>query len=513
MPISRKKTCVQCRKAKARCSLTLPRCTRCIDKSLACDYARMVPYSVTTPASPATNANTHPGDLRDAAADLRVLTASNGHHSHGLPPGSAHVLLDSLGMVSSSSSTPPLSSAAPMTVPGRSDWPLLHVDLGPDAAGLDTSAMPPIEPCQNVFSFLNSMTIPSHAAPEGVQDEDTRLRNPITGSGTQSDFLLHDVRSRILTKRRGLNATTVLSTRAILGQVCAYPAMMVKGPILPPFIHSRCSLDDSLTHDCAKAQKHNCLRRTLSICASLVGMWLDKTPVNSPFVWETIYNEVARLQKEHEAYDSETLLESVQALTVYLLLQAQDTETLAKNDVKFLLITLGEIGQKMHTTLGYNTVLDTIETPFCRSTWVLYESSRRTLCLLYVVEMFLEVTLRQHEARCCQSFANAPLPCTRELWEVPSTYEWSKRYAAFLRGRAVDKILTLADYKLSHQLSAEELVSGTGTGEGGGSITQDVIRWCEGLDQFGTLISLAATLVKYENGPSIIGSHAYNKIA
>ncbi|KAL5085238.1 hypothetical protein Trisim1_010801 [Trichoderma cf. simile WF8] len=510
MPISRKKTCVQCRKAKARCSLTLPRCTRCIDKSLACDYARMAPYSGLPPTSSAANANTHPGDLHSAAADLRVLAARNGHHTHGLP---GNVLLDSLGMVSSSSSTPPLSSAAPMTVPGRPDWPLLHVDLGPDA-GLDTSAMPPIEPCQNVFGFLNSMTMPGHAAPEGVvQDEDTRLRNPITGSGTQSDFLMHDVRSRILTKRRGLNATTVLSTRAILGQVCAYPAMMVKGYNLPPFIHSRCSLDDSLTHDCAKAQKHNCLRRTLSICASLVGMWLDKTPVNSPFVWETIYNEVARLQKEHEAYDSETLLESVQALTVYLLLQAQDTETLAKNDVKFLLITIGEIGQKMHTTLGYNTVLDTIETPFCRLTWVLYESSRRTLCLLYVVEMFLEVTLRQHEARCCQSFANAPLPCTRELWEVPSTYEWSKRYAAFLRGRAVDKILTLADYKLSHQLSAEELVSGTGTGEGGGSITKDVIRWCEGLDQFGTLISLAATLVKYENGPSIISSHVYNKIA
>ncbi|KAL7908112.1 hypothetical protein GGI35DRAFT_53757 [Trichoderma velutinum] len=505
MPISRKKTCVQCRKAKARCSLTLPRCTRCIDKSLACDYARMVPYPVLTPASSDTNDNTHPGDLRDAAADLRVLAARNGHHCHGYP-GSA--LIDSLGMASSSSSTPPLSSAAPMTAPGRSDWPPLHVDLGP-GAGLDTSTMPPIEPCQNVFSFLNSMAMPGHAAPEVTQDEDARLRNHITGSGTHSDFLMHDVRSRILTKRRGLNATTVLSTRAILGQVLAYPAMLVKGHTLPPFIHSRCSLDDSLTHDCAKAQKHSCLRRTLSICASLVGMWLDKTPVNSPFVWETIYNEIARLQKEHESYDSETLLESIQALTIYILLQAQDTETLAKNDVKFLLITLGEVGQKLHATLGYNTFIDTTEKPLCRETWVLYESTRRTLCLLYVVEMFLEITLRQNEARCCQSFAAAPLPCTRELWEVPSTYEWSKRYSEFLRGRAVDKILTLADYKLSHQLSAEELVSGTGTGEGGGSITQDVIRWCEGLDQFGTLISLAATLVKYEAGPSIIGSSVY----
>ncbi|UKZ78371.1 hypothetical protein TrVFT333_006108 [Trichoderma virens FT-333] len=448
----------------------------------------MAPYPVLSPTIPSPNTNTHPGDLRNGAANLRVLAAR--HEQHGqVPPG--YVVMDSLGMVSSSSSSPPLSSDEPIPASSRSDWPLLHVDLGPDA-GLETMA--PIEPCQNIFSFLNSLNMAGHAAPTSVQDEDTRLRNPATGSGTQSDFLIHDKTSRILTKRRGLTATTVLSTRTILGQVLSYPSMLLSGHTLPPFIHSQCKLDDSLMHDCAKAQKHGCLRRTLSICASLVGMWMDRTPVSSPFVWETIYNEINRIHKEHESFNSETLLESTQAMAIYLLLQAQDTETLVKNDVKFLLISLGEVAQKLHSSLGYNTFVDTIENPLCRPTWTLYESTRRTLGLLYIIEMFLEVNLRQHESRCCQSFAAAPSP-------VSAT-----------SGKTVDKILTLADYKLSHQLTAEELVNGSGTGEMGAGITKDIMKWCEGLDQFGTLVSIAATLVKYDR-PLTMGSNGYNKIA
>jgi hypothetical protein len=268
---------------------------------------------------------------------------------------------------------------------------------------------------------------------------------------------------------------------------------------------------------------------------------------------------------QHESFDSETMLESIQALTIYMLLQAQDTETLVKNNVKLLLITIGvrttpsllmlltttnaqtqELGPKLHTRLEYNTLIDTIENPLCRSTWVLYESARRytappilptlyptpqppdshhshakrTLCLLYIIEMFLEINLRPRpiSARCCQSFAATPLPCIRDLWEVPSTYDWSKRYSAFLRGRSVAKILTLRDYKMTQHLSPEELLdgvaglngvagSGTGPGSGAGSVTKDVMRWCEGMDSFGTLVTLAATLLRYDVAPAGVGGN------
>ncbi|EHK47070.1 hypothetical protein TRIATDRAFT_45747 [Trichoderma atroviride IMI 206040] len=302
----------------------------------------------------------------------------------------------------------------------------------------------------------------------------------------------------MLTSRRGLTANAILTTKTIFGQVSAYPALMVSGLSLPPYIHSKCALDDSTTYNCAKAQKHECLGKTLSICAALVGMWLERTPASSPFIWETIYKEIARLDHEYESFDMETLVESMQAMMTYMLLQAQDTDTVMKNDVRFLLTALTHCCGKVHETLEYNTFVDTLDNPLDRKTWAQYEATRRTVCLIYTVEIFLEIRFRQQDFRSCQKFANAPLPCIRDLWEVPSTYEWKKRYNAFLRGRSADKILTLSDYKLSQQLSAEEFVSSTTAGDNCGCIIKDVLRWCEGLDQLGTLITLASSLIKYE---------------
>ncbi|KAL6882370.1 hypothetical protein HDV57DRAFT_509504 [Trichoderma longibrachiatum] len=504
MPLSRKKSCVQCRRAKTRCTLSLPRCSRCLSKGLPCEYAgaalpRMGPYPVLPLAdsTPIPHRDTLPN-----AGDVRVLAA--GHGGPAAVPG--YAVLNPLDIDSSSlSATASSSSAGQMAAPlqsTRADWPPL---LDPShETSLDTSAMGLIEPCPNLFIFLNSITMNTPSEP----DEDNHLRSPITGSGsTQSDFLLHDKQPpHILTRRRALTASSVLTTRTILGQVRSYPSMMVSGHALPPFIHSRCTLDDGLTYDCARQGRHVCLRKTLSVCASLVGMWMDRTPVSSGFVWETIYNEVGRMHREHESFDSETMLESIQALTIYMLLQAQDTETLVKNNVKLLLTTMGELGPKLHSDLAYNTLIDDIETPLCRSTWVLYESARRTLCLLYIIEMFLEINLRPTpiSPRCCQSFASTPLPCVRDLWEVPSTYDWSRRYAVFLRGRSVaNKVLTLRDYKLAQHLSPEELLDGVA---GSGSVMKDVMRWCEGMDSFGTLVALAATLFKYDVAPSGLGN-------
>lgn len=47
----------------------------------------------------------------------------------------------------------------------------------------------------------------------------------------------------------------------------------------------------------------------------------------------------------------EALLESMQAITIYMLLQAQDTATILKNDVKFLLTAL-MVSTSLHQTLS-----------------------------------------------------------------------------------------------------------------------------------------------------------------
>lgn len=307
MPISRKKTCVQCRKAKARCSMTLPRCTRCIDKGLSCEYAavtmpRMAPYSImttnTTTTTTATD-NGQSGNLHDGATDFRSVPAKDGRTQLGLhpDPGRAPV---SEPMVMSTA-PPPLEADAPVLPPSvdSSDtWTAtMQADLGLGADMAFTIASM-IEPCQNIMRFMGNVDMNISHDAAVAEAEDTRFRNPINGSGTHSDVLAHDVSSCMLTSRRGLTANAILATKIIFGQVSAYPALMVSGLSLPPFIHSKCALDDSSTYNCAKAQKHECLGKALSICAALVGMWLERTPVSSPYIWETIYTEIARLDSE-----------------------------------------------------------------------------------------------------------------------------------------------------------------------------------------------------------------------
>ncbi|KAK1240015.1 hypothetical protein MKX08_007457 [Trichoderma sp. CBMAI-0020] len=480
---------------------------------------RMAPYSTIM----ANATEDRSGNLRDGATDFRRVSAKHARHQLGVYPDPAIAPLS--GSLAMATESPPLEAAAPVLAPSAepSDtWPAtMQPDLGL-GAGMAFTIESLIEPCHNITRFMNSIDMGISHDATVAEAEDARLR--MNTSGSQSDVLAHDSSSYMLTSRRGLTANAILSTKTIFGQVSAYPALLVSGLSLPPYIHSKCALDDSTTYNCAKAQKHECLGKILSICAALVGMWLERTPASSPFIWETIYKEIARLDREvllpilctrhyinickltcpfgicqYESLDMEASVEAMQAMTTYMLLQAQDTDTVTKNDVRFLLTALTHCCGKVHVTLAYNTFVDTLDNPLDRKTWAQYESTRRTVCLIYTVEIFLEIRFRQQDFRSCQKFANAPLPCIRDLWEVPSTYEWKKRYNAFLRGRSANKILTLSDYKLSQQLSAEEFVSTTTTaGDNCGCIIKDVLRWCEGLDQLGTLITLASSLIKYE---------------
>lgn len=98
--------------------------------------------------------------------------------------------------------------------------------------------------------------------------------------------------------RLAINPASFFMTKIILGQIESYPRMMFESLALPPFIHSRCALDDTLSHNCSSKEYHECLPPALSICAALVRLYYTKTPANSAFVWNTIYAEQDRLYCE-----------------------------------------------------------------------------------------------------------------------------------------------------------------------------------------------------------------------
>lgn len=256
----------------------------------------MAPYS-TMATNTANDARS--GYLHDGATDFRRVPAKHQRQQLGVDPdaGSAPPS-GSLGMTTES---PPLAADAPVLAPSvdsSNTWTAtMQADLGLEADMAFTIASM-MGPCQNVMRFMSDIDMGISHGPAVTEVEDVRLRNPITDTGAHSDVLAHGSSSSPLTRRRGLTANAILSTRTIFGQVCAFPAMMASGHSLPPFIHSKCALDDGATYNCANAQKHECLGKPLSICAALVGMWLERTPTSSPYIWETIYKEIARLDSE-----------------------------------------------------------------------------------------------------------------------------------------------------------------------------------------------------------------------
>ena len=114
--------------------------------------------------------------------------------------------------------------------------------------------------------------------------------------------------SRILDSQRGqLNlfrpkktSTTrsLLSARFLLGMLGSYPKMLLGDNTLPPFIRLPCSVPEISGLFNPKDSPENRLPESLANCASIVQMFLTKTPANSAFVWRTLRSEQQRLYDE-----------------------------------------------------------------------------------------------------------------------------------------------------------------------------------------------------------------------
>lgn len=252
MPISRKKACSRCRKSKARCSLGLPRCARCASRGLECDYSTYTP-----------RASLYPWSASGTGAAAESTLAGNVPFLTPAAEGAADESLESFEVMPGAEGSNPAGILPPDT------------SLEPNNPLLDLGSC-----------FLLTPSLYSGGAFAMAQSSLT----PTVGCESTV--------SKPLAKRRPLTAQAFFATKIMLGQIESYPKMMIHGLALPPFIHSRCSLGDGLDQTCSSKRMHQCLPRTLSICASLVLLFYSKTPESSSFVWATIYAEQNRLYQE-----------------------------------------------------------------------------------------------------------------------------------------------------------------------------------------------------------------------
>ncbi|KAI9151537.1 hypothetical protein HJFPF1_08743 [Paramyrothecium foliicola] len=267
--------------------------------------------------------------------------------------------------------------------------------------------------------------------------------------------------------------------------------MLIEGDVLPPFIHAACHLDEELASDCRRLGRHSCLHTTLGICTSIVDMFYSHITVNTDFAWRLIYTEIKRLRKKFPTVDSEGKLVIVQSLTIFVILQAVDTQSAEKNDVAYLLNTALEFVIALANLPEYS------KEPYMsrprRKDFIIRESIHRLISVYGIIDLLLE-GLQDPAARTCEpgrSLDESVLPCHRDIWEARTTTAWLRHFDAFLSNR-INSTVLLVKHLVDTPDAACTKVSQTQ--RIGQRLLPDIIQWSEKLDALGSLVYMVIPL-------------------
>ncbi|KAK4449689.1 hypothetical protein QBC34DRAFT_438122 [Podospora aff. communis PSN243] len=303
----------------------------------------------------------------------------------------------------------------------------------------------------------------------------------------------------LLRPRKMANPEAFLTSKVLHGQLTSYPAMMIDGRgSLPPFIFPQCILEGKTIDECRSQAKgnHACLPETLAVCTSLLHMFFTRTPASSTFVWETIYAYLRQLRPKARLLASQELVTALQAVVLFLLLQASDMRSVQFNDALSLISTAREMAEQIHMLdiyQGYTP--STIPSSLGRRDWVIQESARRCLCVLYMIELVFDVIFSRGIDRVpdCRGYAGMPLPADRTLWEATDNPTWARRYCESVRCRpalhAPATHLTIADLRQVRRRDSSVLTLESETAR-----SEDLEFWCETADEFGSLIWMSVMM-------------------
>ena len=268
MPISRKKSCFHCRRAKARCNLAST-CSHCIDRGLQCSYA---PFSLKVPSAARPEEPTPLDESLEQNGES--YSSATGDHEEmdafnltALEPAGFGVDDQVWSAPSWSGTSLPWSMTGEMT-------------SGAFGGILEQPSRPPSSRlCSNSKHGLSASGESLFENNEGA----------VTIYG-------HSYRE-LLCPRNSMSTHSILNARFIWGQLKAYPTLLIHGQ-LPPFIYPSCVLSDQLPQSCVLNSVHQCLAAPLAMCASIIRIWEARTSATVGLVWRSIYEEVKRLGDE-----------------------------------------------------------------------------------------------------------------------------------------------------------------------------------------------------------------------
>ncbi|KAI0172770.1 hypothetical protein GGR52DRAFT_546009 [Hypoxylon sp. FL1284] len=465
---TRPRSCLSCARGKAGCDNKRPKCSRCMAVGATCQYPTNTPASTPGPAA-ASNRHSH-----DASAEPGMPTPSSmtdtratDHHLHGT---NDTMLLDGNGAL----------------VLANSDFTNLGGNYAADSADLgfvdfintqmnDSYLSPTSPPLVNHSTPLADHAI-DHAITPGQGFSSPHFSIPSTPS----------IAARSLVQRPKMQPGAQRIANLILHTLKSYPLMMYRYNALPPFIHPSLVTPNAENTD----------MEALTNCISLMHMIGAKG--SRKLFWRNVQQECERVSEDYLKFSKWELLAAMQALSIYVLIRLDEGET-EHNDFDYLLVkAVIVIAQQ----LSRNDITCHTQCALCNNgletswkEWIFRESRRRLAVVYRVVNKLIYF----EPAGMCdmpEEFMLAPLPAKKQLWEAGDEFSWkaeSQKEPGVQYGLAASgEIVKLEEGRLSCSdawLSFESSNPLPQLRE-----TANWEEWCSGIDGFGGLVMLFASL-------------------
>ena len=132
-----------------------------------------------------------------------------------------------------------------------------------------------------------------------------------------------------------------------------------------------------------------------------------------------------------------------------------------------------------------------------RQGWIFQESYRRVGIILGITELLLEGMSGEilHGAVDCHynGFTTLALPCQKPLWAARTNRAWKNAFTKQVEMARSPRTLLLSDV-LDHDT---QYSPDSNANDEQSRVLHDVVRWCENLDQLGTLLWMAVPFEKW----------------
>ncbi|KAL5050498.1 hypothetical protein BDW71DRAFT_174055 [Aspergillus fruticulosus] len=436
-PTARSRSCISCARRRARCDNRRPRCSRCVAKSSLTDY---------------------PPDARpDQENDDRLGTLSTANPIRGflnLTETEGEDLLN---------------------------WNTYDNNLELNFAGLEFNFLDPIPQANRASEYQYSL-------PAKVQPGHPQISIPPT-------FLL----PRLLTRKPESITGGKRTTHLILQTLKSYLYMLLRDDTLPPFIHTR-SIPQAFSMNSRGALEFSSMG-ALEACLSILG--IIKNSKSRKLFWNHVRTQCEQLcSGQHQQLSKWELLGAMQALGIYILARLDEGETDENNLDFFLLAGVTVLAKQLSGVQALNGSDSSLYSDghgldVNWNEWI-FEESRRRLSIVYRIVNML--TYFQPAARCDlpTDLVLAPLPAKKPLWEANDRTEWETE---------LHKEPRIQQTAFGLATTGELVRLDQGHGQGGpishlaldaATVSRSAANWeewCSGMDAFGGLVMLVASLV------------------